>query len=425
MPSSFTPPRPLRHSTAPVLASIILLAVYVLAFAQRQLPAALAVPLSRTFNLSDSVFGAFHGYGFALIYAGAALPAGWLVDRYPRLRLLTVGVLIAGIATAAHGIAGSLAALFAVRMLLGAGQAVIVPAAYSLLGDYFPPRRVGVAVAGFAVGPFIGTGLSLVASGWLVSAGWDWRMPFLIVGLAALPLCVVLSICVEPARRAVADRSVHVGAVRFGPYVRLHWRAVATVDGAMVMTTMGSHIMLGWSTVWLIRTHHMPLDLATYSLGFAVLVGGITGTLTVGVVSDAVIRRVPSVSRMHIHAIACLIAACAGYLVFRLDLPGFGTTAMMSILMLFLAAALATGPAALQDITPPQLRGQQHGTTVFLVNMLGLGLGPLAIGLGSDVANDSYKSIGTMLSWSIPGLLTMAGVVGLFGARAHRASVIR
>ena len=115
----------MKYMTAgvtPLRLTILLLIVYMVAFADRQLPA----------MLGDTALGALHGYGFAIFYALAAVPAGCLVDHVPRLRLLGLCLLVWSTATIICGLAPSLTQLSVSRLVVGLGQAA--PRLLHLLG---------------------------------------------------------------------------------------------------------------------------------------------------------------------------------------------------------------------------------------------------------------------------------------------------
>lgn len=395
----------------------LLLAAYVVAFAQRQLPATLAELIARRFALSNAEMGGLIGYGFALCYAALGVPAGWLADRARRLRLLAFGLALASAATATSAVASDAATLTAMRLLVGVGQSALVPVAYSLLGDLLPRDRIGRAAACFAVGPFIGAGLMLILGGRLASGG-GWRLPFVIAGAAGLCLAAAILSVREPTRHPSEQRAVTVENA--ATYFARHWRSVAAVDGALTFVAMAGHMVLAWGVTWLMRNQDMSLADATLGLGVAVIGGGVAGTLAAGSSGDALLRRWPGMPRLALLSGAALIAALIARPIFTTAMPLLALAGLPLITAL-IAAALAIGPAALQDITPPGLRGRQHGLAILLINIVGLGLGPLIVGIASDAAGDA-GALGRVLGFAVPLMLGAAAVIAGLGARAQGRS---
>jgi len=293
---------------------------------------------------------------------------------------------------------------------------MLVPTAYSLLGDALHRHRLGLGIAAFAVGPFLGAGMALMLGGPLAQQT-RWQVPFWTVGGAGLVLAMLLSWLPEPQRQdAARPASIESrGALRF---LREQWRPSLAVDLAMVFTAMAGHAMLGWVALWLMRVHDHGLDQATVYYGASVLVGGIAGTFGAGLAGDA-LRRRGRIGRLHLHAAATAGAALlAGYLFS--ELAPARALALLPLLVALLAAGLATGSAALQEITPPHLRGLQHGLAVFLINLLGLGLGPLIVGLASLAVDRSGGALGATMGIAIPAMFAIAALAALLGARAQR-----
>lgn len=406
------------HPGALGVAAILLLA-YMLAFAGRQLPAALAAPITSEFQVSDAALGAIHGYGFALLYATMALPVGWLVDNHARLRLLGCCLLLWSGATVVCGLARSLEMLIAGRLIVGLGQAIVTPVAYSLLGDLWPRSRTGLAVAAFAVGPFLGLGLMFILGGHLAEIA-GWRVPFIVTGLLGIALAFFVFGYPEPARRRRLNGKAP-SLTELLSYVRRHGLAIFAVDAAMLFTAMAGHAVLGWGVVWLSRVHDFALGEATLAMGVAVLVGGVVGTVTGGVLGDRLLRSSARWSRLSLLALAAATAAPIALAAFAAEQPGLAFVGL-TILIALIAIALAAGPAALQDITPPSMRGLQHGLAVFIINMFGFGLGPLVVGLVSDGRGGPSDRFGQVLTLTVPLMLLAAAITATLGAKSHARS---
>ncbi|WP_242153528.1 MFS transporter [Sphingomonas sp. BAUL-RG-20F-R05-02] len=149
----------------------------------RQLPALLVKPLKEAFTLSDTQYSLLQGYGFALAYTIIGLPLGRLVDKAHRRNLIVVGILVWSLMTILAAFARSYGMLMATRAGVGIGEAVLAPAAYSIIADYTPARRRGRALAAYYVSLAIGSGASLLIGGLMLSR---LQTPVALAGLGTL-----------------------------------------------------------------------------------------------------------------------------------------------------------------------------------------------------------------------------------------------
>lgn len=191
----------------------VLVVVYILNFIDRQILAILAVDIKRDLGLSDGDLGFLGGAAFAVFYALFGVPLGRLADRWNRVRLLTVGLLLWSTATALSGLARNFFTLSLARMGVGVGEATASPTAYSLISDYFPARQRATALAIYSSGLYIGGGVSLLI-GANISKWWDaaypgggigglvgWQAAFVLVGLPGVLLALWVASLREPARQ--------------------------------------------------------------------------------------------------------------------------------------------------------------------------------------------------------------------------------
>lgn len=191
----------------------VLMMVYALNFIDRQLITILAPDLKRDLGISDSDFGFLYGTAFGVFYAVFGIPLGKLADHWSRVRLLTIGLAVWSAMTAFSGLAKNFAQLGAARIGVGIGEATASPCAYSLVSDYFPPRRRATALSIYSAGLYLGGGISLyfgssIAADWNAHfAGGDaplglagWQVAFLTMGLPGLLLALLVMTLREPER---------------------------------------------------------------------------------------------------------------------------------------------------------------------------------------------------------------------------------
>jgi MFS family permease len=191
----------------------VLVVVYILNFIDRQILSILAVDIKRDLELSDGQLGFLGGAAFAVFYALFGVPLGRLADRWHRVRLLTIGLLLWSTMTALSGFARNYLSLSLARMGVGVGEATASPTAYSLISDYFPSRQRATALAIYSSGLYLGGGVSLLI-GAKISQVWDaaypgggigglvgWQAAFLAVGVPGVLLAIWVASLREPARQ--------------------------------------------------------------------------------------------------------------------------------------------------------------------------------------------------------------------------------
>jgi MFS family permease len=191
----------------------VLVVVYVLNFLDRQILSILNEHIKADLGLTDAQMGFLFGTAFAVFYALFGIPLGRLADVWTRRTLIALGLAFWSGMTALSGLAQSFTQLAAARIGVGIGEASASPAAYSLLSDWFPPRRRATVLAIYSSGIYIGAGLGLMIGGQIVDR-WDaaypagtapyglrgWQMAFFAVGLPGVALAAWVRTLREPPR---------------------------------------------------------------------------------------------------------------------------------------------------------------------------------------------------------------------------------
>src|SRR5437868_8749454 len=195
-----------RVSSAGTRVLLILLLAYIFNFIDRQIIGILAVPIKHELGLSNTQLGLMGGLAFALFYSGLAIPIAWLADRKSRVNIIAGSVALWSLFTAACGFAQNFWQLFLARMGVGIGEAGGVAPSYALVSDFYPREKRGRALAFFSLGIPIGSALGIFFGGWIASH-LDWRSAFLIVGLAGLPIALLVKLCIKEPERGRFDRA--------------------------------------------------------------------------------------------------------------------------------------------------------------------------------------------------------------------------
>ncbi len=404
----------------------MLIVAYVLAFIDRQALNLLVEPLKRDLHLSDLQISLLQGPAFALFLSAAGLPLGRLIDRARRLAVLSAGVAAWSVAAAACGLAPAYPILLLCRIGVGAGEAVMTPSAYSLIGDWFSPARQGLAAGIYSMGAYLGSGLALIGGGALVSysqAGGPsgWRMAFLLTGALGLPVALWIASLREPARRGgeQARPSLREAVAWFkGPA----GTAAGVVNAAVALAAMASYALSDWVPSVLIRHLHLAPRQAGTGFGLVVVTAGVLGTLSAGIVGDALRRRGLKDGRLLALAGASLLAAPLAAAAPLASSPATAF-ALLWPLVFLVTFAVGSGPASLQEITPGRLRGLQHALAVLAVNLFGLGLGPPLVALVTDAVLRDETRVALALAWTAPVMLALSAAAAWLGRAAYRKAV--
>lgn len=219
---------------------IALTVAYVFSYADRKIIELLIEPIKADLNLTDEHIGWILGPAFSLVYATSGLFIGWLVDRVRRTWLVGIGVAFWSIATAFSGVAQNFWQMFMARLSVGAGEATLSPAAFSMIGDSFPPEERGKPIAfytmalvvGASVAGFLGGGILIWAKSTqgievpLLGLLAPWQMAFFMIGLPGLLVAIWFFFINEPERRltTVEDDSLQGNSVGDAlGYVAKHW----------------------------------------------------------------------------------------------------------------------------------------------------------------------------------------------------------
>lgn len=193
----------------------VLTFAFTVAFIDRQILSLLVQPIRRDLGISDTQISLLAGFAFAVFYSFLGVPIARLADRRSRRAIISVGVFLWSLMTAACGLAKSFVGLFVARVGVGVGEATLSPAAYSMIADYFPPQKLARAIAVYAMGLYLGAGLAMIAGSAVVrlvsDAGpvtlplvgtlFPWQLTFFAVALPGILVLAGMATVREPERR--------------------------------------------------------------------------------------------------------------------------------------------------------------------------------------------------------------------------------
>jgi MFS family permease len=403
----------------------ILIATAVLSYTDRQVLSLLVDPIRGDLHITDNQMSLLLGTAFAVVYGIAGIPLGWLADRTSRRNLIFAGVLVWSIGTLACGLSHSFGELFAARIVVGTGEAVLSPAAISLISDYFPPARRGTAVGFFLSGIAMGIGAAIFIGGAVLSlaehgvlAGMQlpaWRLVLVLIGVPGLLWAFVILLIREPVRHAAEQTE------------SASWRSVVAprtipVYLVVAMASLVDNAVGAWAPSLLIREFAKDPAEVGVKLGLVLTAGFGGGVLVGGWLADRgqwpYKLRVCLVSGLLILPVSLLI-----------DVPQFNVVFLAVPLYFALSGTVtACGFSAILDVVPNRSRGLAMAISFFLNVALGAGVGPNAVTEASAHIFGSSAGLGPAISLTVIGgyaIAIAALVVALLRFRSHSPEVHR
>lgn len=395
----------------------VLFCVNVLNLADRQVVYILFPLIKADLKFTDTQLGALGALPFALFYSLMGLPLGWLADRWHRVRLITIGLIVWSGLTTLSGMARGFWSLFVVRVGVGIGESSCAPAGQTILSDYFPPAKRSTILAAFNCGVPIGHGLGLYLGGY-IAQHWGWRWAFYLLGIPGLLLALVVATLREPMRGQMEEQlkpppaagAPHaikrlLAVIRATPTLRWHFAGMAmigfAVNGAAV-----------WLPTFLVRVRGMTVEAAGEISGLSAIVAGLLGTFLGGVLADRWMARRKN-ARMFILVVRSLLVIPFLFGMFFVAEP------VLLITLIVVGSSVSAvwfGPASavVHDLVEPGIRSMAVAVYLLVIN-LAAGVSPILIGKLTDLSGDPlFLQYALLIS---PAADLLAAVFLYFGSR--------
>jgi MFS family permease len=388
-----------------------LLAAYTLSYLDRQIVGVLLEPIKSEFALSDTQLGFLSGTAFALFYATLGIPVAWLADRGNRKRIIMWSLGIWSVMTAVCGFAQSFAQLAIARIGVGIGEAGSSPPSHSIIADLYAREERSGAMGILGLGAYIGSALGIFVGG-LVAQAYGWRAAMLVAGLPGLVLVVVIKYALrEPPRRAPEART-HIAGDRASV-----WDGFRAVAASPAMThliagiTLLAFISYGksqWTVSFVVRSYGLDIGAASLLVAPVTLLASGGGALLGGWLADRFGRRDPRYCAwvILVGQLAAMPFLLAWYFAsdLRIGVPFWIISSVLANLFL--------GPtfAMIQSLAPVRQRATVAAIMLFILNLIGLGLGPQLVGIASDLLAPRFGAE------SLRYALAAASLVGVWGA---------
>lgn len=393
-------------------------------------------PLERSLHLTDTTVALLQGAAFAIFYALFGLPLARAADRTNRRNLILVGVVAWSLATAACGLAQSVTQLLVARICVAIGEAVLAPAAVSVIADYFTPRWRTRALSLYSMGVFFGGGLSLGLGGSLLRALGphatlatpfgaleSWRIVFITLGAAGIILVPLLLAVREPPR--LADDGAGAGApatlAELAAVFARKRGALFTVIVGFATIALGAQTVQVWAPTLFVRVHGWSIAGAGQRLGAFTLVLGPLGALSGAFLAE----RLERAGRAEGKVLVGLISASACIVASLLATAGSEQLAFLGVVGMQYVVAFNFGlvQAALAELLPNRMRAVGSACYVAASNLLAATLGPLLVGLLNDHLFRDPHMIATSIRCVAPVAFLAAALIMLWGRRPYRDEI--
>ncbi|MDZ4731112.1 MAG: MFS transporter [Xanthomonadales bacterium] len=383
-------------------AVLVLMLAYTFSFIDRLILSLLVEPIKLDLGLSDVKISLLQGLSFAVFYTLAGIPVGRFVDSSKRTNIISIGILLWCLMTAACGLAQRFWQLFLARAGVGVGEAALAPAAYSMISDLFPPQSRGVALGIFSCGTAFGAGLALIIGGYaiqVISASGPqtlpffgelepWRLTFIYVGLPGVLVALLIKFVPEPERHLTAVEAA-AGSRQSIPmrevltHYRQHGRTIGYHHAGQALAAMGSYGIMAWAPVMLMRTQGWSINEVGNAIGGTILVVGTFAVIAGGWLGDKLEKMGRPAGRMEAAAISMVIGMVGAFL-YPLANSAVLIVCLFAVMVLGGWMVIATSAAALMDIMPNRMRGQATAIYFFVISLLGIGTGPTLVAMLTD-----------------------------------------
>lgn len=376
----------------------VLLLAYISSFIDRQILSLLVKPIKASFGITDTQMGILMGLSFAVLYTLVGIPIGLMADRMNRKRIISWGILVWSIMTVFCGIAGSYSLFFLARVGVGIGEAALSPAAYSIISDYFPKKKLATALSVYNMGIYLGSGLSILIGAALrtmigkenvvlplIGEVFSWQMIFFYIGLPGILLVFLIQTINEPKRvefESVKKTAEISSFKEIMAYFKDNSRTFMYLNFSMAFMSLATYAGVYWIPTMLNRVHGWADTKAGVTFGLLITVFSTLGVITGGRYADYLTKKgivqakMLSGFRGMIAAICCTV----GLIISDINIGIY----FIAGYCFFSSFPFGSATAAIQEIAPNKMRAIFSAFFLFVVNLIGLGFGPLIVGFLND-----------------------------------------
>jgi len=385
----------------------VLLLAYISSFIDRQILSLLVKPIKASFGITDTQMGILMGLSFAVLYTLVGIPIGLMADRMNRKRIISWGILVWSIMTVFCGIAGSYPLFFLARVGVGIGEAALSPAAYSIISDYFPKKKLATALSVYNMGIYLGSGLSILIGAAirtmvgkenivlpLVGEVFSWQMIFFYIGLPGILIVFLVQTIKEPKRiefEALKGTSEISSFKEIMAYFKANSRTFMCLNFSMAFMSLATYAGVYWIPTMLNRVHGWADTKGGVTFGLLVTVFSTLGVITGGRYADYLTKKAVVHAKMlsGFRGMLAAIFCTVGLVIADINVGIY----FIAGYCFFSSFPFGSATAAIQEIVPNKMRAIFSAFFLFVVNIIGLGFGPLIVGFINDSIFDDPNQI--------------------------------
>jgi predicted MFS family arabinose efflux permease len=388
----------------------VLFVVYIFNFIDRQILTILLQDIKDELGVSDAAMGFLTGFAFAIFYTIAGIPIARWADTGTRRSIIALGLTAWSAMTALSGLAQNFTHLALARIGVGVGEAAASPPAHSLISDYFPQERRASALSFYNSGISFGVMFGLLIGGW-INEFFNWRVAFFVVGVPGLGMALVLRYTVREPPRGYSERGpvdASTDAVADVARYLLSRRSFVYFALASGFTAFQAYGFGAWIPTFLRRVHEMGSGAVGTWFGLIAGIGGAAGAIFGGLLADRLGRRD---TRWYLWVPA--LSTLAGYpFIFPFLLHPNEVVALVSLLPAVVFGSMYLGPtiAITHALVKVRMRALASAVLLFILNIIGLGAGPQAVGILNDVLDSRFGDEAVRYSLLIVSVMNLIAV---------------
>ncbi|NKI18266.1 MFS transporter [Spongiibacter sp. KMU-166] len=400
----------------------VLTLVYSFNFIDRQLLAILQESIKADLSLKDAHLGLLTGFAFAAFYVTAGIPIARLADRSNRRNIVALAVFTWSFMTSISGMAQNFVQLLLARIGVGVGEAGGSPPSHSMISDLFPPQKRATAMGVYSTGVNIGILFGFLLGGWL-NEFFGWRIAFVVVGVPGILLALLVRFTLAEPRREISMRTAQAAEPSsLKKVLALLWSrsSFRYLGLASALNAFAAYGIANWTASFMIRSHGMETgELGTW-LAFILGVAGAVGVVSGGVLSDKLGRN-DKRWYVWLPMLFLLVAAPFTAVAFSVD------SRYYALLLLFIPGAvlnayLGNVIAVTHGLVPSDMRATASAVLFFIINILGMGLGPWTVGIVSDLLTPTWgdAALGVALGSVVPPAMLLGAICFYAASRRLR-----
>jgi len=364
---------------------MMLTIVYIFNFIDRQVLVILQESIKKDLQLSDTQLGLLSGFTFAIFYVTLGIPIARFADKTNRRNTVAVSLGLWSIMTACSGFARNFFQLLLARIGVGVGEAGGSPPAHAMISDYFPPEKRSTALSVYSSGIYFGVLTGFLMGGYL-NQQLGWRTAFFVVGTPGIIFSLLFYATVKEPRKGATDTNTQINeqhSLREVLRVLYSNKTFVFLSLASALNVFCIYGLLNWTPSFLARLHGMKISEVGASLGLIYGIGGAIGSFAGGYLTDHFGKKDKG-WYLKIPAYAIILAIpCAAGTIFLQN--NFFTLVCLGLCSLLQSMYLGPSLSVAHSLVPASMRALTSAVFFLVINLIGLGFGPLVVGMISDL----------------------------------------